>query len=424
MTLLKTLSQVENLSTLDISVDIQGWKGEGLTKIEDGWITIHGALPNEIVRVKPHSRPHPSRRRLDAEIMEVLSASPERHPTACAKFNACHGCQLRMLSWEAENTFKEEKVAEILLKFANIDFPVGTLAIGALDRGTGLRNRARVRVQDGIVGLTSLGTLVDMRDCAALTPRTRHVLTSICAHVEHTSVETIELLAPESGPALVTIEANSVPPGLDGLASEDLGIRVRSHKKTLWQEGPTTTQSRAGNHLLQTSFDAWVPSSEMASVPLYTWIEDLGLSGNLAIDLGCGIGGVTRQLIHSFERIIGVDSDLHAMQCFSNNFHSQPHVISMPGAFEKALRQLCQQELHPDLITINPMREPVGPMVHSLIRHLNPRQLLYLGPSPASAAKDLAGWQTSWRIEKLFQANVHPHTHHTMLIALLNRPCL
>jgi 23S rRNA (uracil1939-C5)-methyltransferase len=421
MPLLKKLSEVEILPSLDLNIDIQGWKGEGLTKIEDGWMTIHGGLAGESVRVKPHLRPHPSRRRIDAEILDVLNPDPMRVATGCEKFNFCHGCQLRMISWEAENQFKEQKVSEILRKYANVDLPVGNLAVENLDRRTGLRNRARVRIQDGVAGLTSLGKLVEMRDCPALTERAQHTLDIVATHLDGEDIDHVEILAPHSGPALVSIEARRIPSGLDQLINDDLGIRVSMSKKVLWQQGPLRTFSRAGNHLLQTSFDAWVPASEAASVPLYAWIEACGFSGKLAIDLGCGIGGVTRQMSASFDRIIGVDADLNAMACYADNFQNHPHITPMPGAFEKALRQLCQQNLQPDLITVNPMREPVGPLVHSLVRHLNPQKILYLGPSPASAAKDLAAWQTNWHIERVFQANVHPHTHHTMLIAVLNR---
>lgn len=414
-----TLEHAENVENIELEIDVQGWKGEGLVRLNDGWLSVHGALPNERLKVSVHPRPHPARRRADASIIEVLTPSPQRQNPHCDRFNICHGCQLRMVDWEAENRLKETKIKEIMLKFTGEEVFVDSIALPGFSRSDGLRMRAGLSQINGKLGLKTLGELIAMDQCPALTPRAQRMVQKVMAAI-CSDVHRVDVLAPEHGAALVTVHAETVDDSLKIIASEEIGIEVVNDHQVLFQGGPKHTQIMAGKHLLLAEGGAWVPASELASAPLYDWIAQRHFQGRLAIDLGCGIGGISAQLAANFDRVIGIDSDLAAMRSFSRNF-PDTHVESLPGKFAKALQSLAQKGAKPNLITINPMREPLGTQTISIIRHLAPQSILYLGPSPTSASKDIKELLEMWDISTISQANVHPHTHHTMLIALLER---
>lgn len=413
-----TLNTAESLEQIEVVIDKNGWREEGLVKLKDGWLIVHGALASERVLVRVEPRRHPRDRRLYAQVLEVIEPSSERHPAACHKFFKCQGCQTRMISWEKENKAKEQKVEEILEKFAGVVVNCQTIALDNHAR-RGVRMRGNL-VHDGErLGLRSFSKIQSMSDCAALTPKAIQVVNYFEAQLLRD--ERLEFMAPKYGPSLATIHISEIDDNRLKRFEENsigTGLSIIKDGEEVVQFGPTqTTIDFAGSRLLATRH-SWVPASEEASAPLYAWIRERCPSGQVAVDLGCAIGGVSAQIATNFQTVFGIDQDRHAIEIYKENLKSfNAHAIA--GKFENGLRKLVEMGVEPDWMSINPMREPLGEAVIRWIKHLKPNNLLYLAPSPTSGAKDLVQLLDTWTLQDVWQANVHPHSHHTMMVVSL-----
>jgi tRNA/tmRNA/rRNA uracil-C5-methylase (TrmA/RlmC/RlmD family) len=92
------------------------------------------------------------------------------------------------------------------------------------------------------------------------------------------------------------------------------------------------------------------------------------------------------------------------------------------GAWESAGRKLLATGERFGIATVNPMREPVGERALAYLAPLGVERVVYLGPSPVSAAKDIGAMlRAGWRLDYLGAANLHPATYHLMLVARLVR---
>jgi 23S rRNA (uracil1939-C5)-methyltransferase len=91
--------------------------GRGVARVGGKAVFIDGALPGERVRFRV-SR---SRRQLDeAELIEVLEASPDRVEPRCAHFGVCGGCTLQHLAPAAQLKAKETQLLDTLERLGKV----------------------------------------------------------------------------------------------------------------------------------------------------------------------------------------------------------------------------------------------------------------------------------------------------------------
>ncbi|MCB1121848.1 MAG: TRAM domain-containing protein, partial [Verrucomicrobiae bacterium] len=101
--------------------------GLGVGRV-DGWVLmVPFALPGERVRVRIY-RNHANYS--DADLVEILEASPDRVEPTCKLFGTCGGCQYQNLNYEEQLRFKTRQVQELVDKNLRGDFSVEA-AIGS-----------------------------------------------------------------------------------------------------------------------------------------------------------------------------------------------------------------------------------------------------------------------------------------------------
>ena len=89
---------------------------------EGGWVVmVPFTLPGERVRVRVF-RNH--KNYSEADLVEVITPSPDRVSPSCPLFGRCGGCQYQHLSYPAQLEWKRRQVEELLLHMAGIKFPV------------------------------------------------------------------------------------------------------------------------------------------------------------------------------------------------------------------------------------------------------------------------------------------------------------
>lgn len=98
-----------------------------------GWVVmVPFTLPGERVRARVF-RNH--KNFSEADLVEVLKASPDRVTPKCPLFGRCGGCQYQHLSYEGQRVWKQRQVAELLEHMAGITFPVSPVVASPREYG-------------------------------------------------------------------------------------------------------------------------------------------------------------------------------------------------------------------------------------------------------------------------------------------------
>ena len=118
--------------------------GRGIAAINGKKVFVSGALEGEEVRFQRRK----SRRNFDeAELLEILEASPERVEARCEAFSRCGGCSMQHVSDEQQRQIKSQTLRENFERIARVE------PLQWLEPMTGpiwnYRRRARLGDHDG-----------------------------------------------------------------------------------------------------------------------------------------------------------------------------------------------------------------------------------------------------------------------------------
>ncbi|MFM2169957.1 MAG: hypothetical protein RI957_186 [Verrucomicrobiota bacterium] len=108
---------------LTLHVDSLTNLGMGVARV-DGWVVfIPHCLPGETVRARIYRN---EKNFSQADLLEVLTPSPDRVIPLCPLFGECGGCQYQHLSYEAQLAWKTRQVTELMKHMAAVTFPVNS----------------------------------------------------------------------------------------------------------------------------------------------------------------------------------------------------------------------------------------------------------------------------------------------------------
>ena len=128
---------VQKGQEMEITITGLGSAGEGVGRFKDIAVFVPGALPGETVRA---AASFIKKSFIVGKLQEIITASPDRVEPVCPVYEACGGCQLQHLSYEAELKEKREQVKAALERIGHLrDIHVAP-TIGALERIGHLRD--------------------------------------------------------------------------------------------------------------------------------------------------------------------------------------------------------------------------------------------------------------------------------------------
>jgi len=467
-----TVSDILHAETATVEIDADGRTGAGIVDLADGRLCVPGALPGERLEVAPEPEPDDNGR-LYAHIVEILEAAPERRDPLCEHDDVCRGCHLRHATVAEELDFKVETVREAVAAHAGLargEQPeVEPITPFPTKRGDAFRMRTSLtyRVEDGDARLgietPVLDELVPMTDCPALSGAARRLIGYIDSALDYVSapppaheapdetdtsrppgIRHIELATPTYGRGLVDIVVGGIDDGeeflafldtkrverfLDALAErlpEDIGLAINDGETREHYEQPRRIRLPLLGLKLVAGFDDWLPTTLDPTEALYEYVLeqlDPGDADRL-LDVGCGIGTLTILAAPRVASATGIDINPHSIEAAELNAveNDAAAVEFMPSGWEKALRRLALADRRFDVATINPSRSPLGERPLTYLGEMGIDRIVYIGPSPESAARDLGTLRDKgWTIDRLAAANLDPAHYRTTLVARARR---
>ena len=423
-----------------LSIEGFGWKGEGYGRYRNQIISVPHTLPGDRVEVRCGPL---HRGRAWGEILAWEERAAAHRDPSCPYYARCNGCALRHISYDDERLWKLSALNEILERYGPTQGQPITLSwIDAQQRiGHRTRGRFRVEVRDGQVHLglrsTSLaGEVVDVRGCPAQSTRFLELLSKVAALLEEdlslaARVNAVEILTnSDQTRARVVVSADPSARAelceqlslLRGLSGVEVSLEAEDGRVETILGPPFSLVVSAG---LSVSVPpgSWCHTNPGAAALLLDWVaERVEPRGHrFMLDLCCALGSVTARLAGLLERVIAVDEDHLACTALKNAAREQgyEHIQVRPGRIGQVLRKL-RRELHgqpgPTGAVINPMRKQLGARQLKDLASLGIRHLIYLGPSPVSAAKDAALLaDEGFRLINGAGVNLHPATGQVML---------
>jgi 23S rRNA (uracil1939-C5)-methyltransferase len=428
----------ETGTVVDLTHEAEGVVRQGKTAF------VSGALTGERVTFRRRSF-HKSHD--EAELLEVIEASPDRVTPKCAHFGVCGGCALQHLAPEAQIAAKQKELATNLERIGNV--VPETWLPPLLGPHWGYRRRARLSSRyvtkkgRSLVGFRERqGRYVaDVSRCevlaepmGALVGPMADLLTGMNARE---SIPQIEVALSDGERALVVRNLNALcDADLDKLREFERahGLRILLqpgglHSIVPLTPGPIDLHYRLDAFDLKLDFgptdfvqvNAAINQSMVARA-----IELLEIGpADRVLDLYCGLGNFTLPLARSAAGVTGVEGEASLIERARANARSNGisnaefHVGDLSQPPDPTIPWMRGRY---DAVLLDPPR--VGAReVLSAVAHLAPRRVVYISCHTGSLARDLGvlTHELGFRLRAAGVLDMFPHTTHVESMAVLDR---
>jgi 23S rRNA (uracil1939-C5)-methyltransferase len=420
--------------------------GEGIVR-EGKTVFVGGALPGEVIRFR---RVRSHRGHDEGQLLEILTASPDRVIPRCAHFGVCGGCALQHLGADRQIELKERELRDALERVAKVS--AQTWLPPLCGPQWGYRRRARLGARyvpkkgRVVVGFRErLAPYIAALDhCEVLSPPVGALLAPLSALLtglaSRESIPQIEVAVAENVTALVFRVLCALPAGdiaalrnfaqqhslriylqtggLDTVAPLEPGADLPPLRYSLPEFGVVYDFAPTDFVQINAVINAAMVSRVLSLLELD--------SQSRVLDLYCGLGNFTLPLARRAGAVLGIEGDAALVERARHNArmnglsNAQFVAADLTQSLPLNAPYLAGGFSH---VVLDPPR--AGALdVMPTIAHLAPRKVAYISCHPGSLARDIAVLvhEFGFALRAAGVLDMFPHTAHVESLAVLTPP--
>ena len=403
----------------DVSIVALDARGEG---VADNGSAVAGALPGERARVRRFGK--------RAELVEILSANPDRAQAICRWYGRCGGCAAQHMSQGLYREWKRGLVVEALRR-EGIEGQVGELVDA---HGAGRRRATfHARFPQGApeeVGFMRARSheIVSIDDCPLFSPTMAGAIPAARALAR----DLRGLGKPLDIGVAATLEGLDVdirgagPLGLAEIrklarTAEALDLaRLSNHGAAIVERRPPC--AAFGGTLVKLPPGGFLQATEAGEERLANFAEEALVASRRMADLFCGAGAFAFRLARARE-VLAADIDPDAILALKRAATAQGFNRLTVDARDLYRRPLSAAELSSfDAVLMDPPRAGAREQARELALSALPL-VVSISCDPASFARDArAIIEGGFRIERLIPLDQFRFSPHVEIAAVFRRP--
>jgi len=431
--------------------------GLGLANHEGKPVIVYDALPGEEVVARVV---HTGRHRIVATTLRVLKPSRDRlFKTSCPHYRSCQSCALLSWKYEAQLISKFKRVVDALAVYPNLS---GTdlSRVWEAPEALGYRASAKLVVArkrgKAQVGLYRRGShdVVDIPECPLHHPLINRIAAAVREELDRRNISAYDVnhrrgllryvlirVSPTYDKAMVTFvtsernftEVTHLAKWLQRKVPEVISVHQNVNsssgnviigRETLKVLGTPDLIDLVGDVRLRLGPTSFLQVHHVQAARIYSLVRDWCdlQAGESALDLYCGVGGISLHLASKAHQVLGIETIAEAVRhaqanAKMNGFNNCKFVA---GDVEAILEDDLPLTGKLGAVVVNPPRSGCTPQVLKAVAQMQPRTLVYVSCHPDSLARDLSLLvEQGFRVEQIQPVDMFPQTPHIENVARL-----
>lgn len=406
---------------LIVTIDALDHQGRGIVHQNDYVIFVFDALVSEeveieIIKIK--------KKIVEAKVIKILKVSTERIASICPYFKECGGCDLLHMSYQNQLLYKENKVKEIMKKFAGLENVVEKIVSN--DNVFGYRNKVTFQVKEkvGFYGKRS-HEIVEIDKCFLIPDVMNEYLSILKSAMNLSYVNQIMMRYSKYEQKLmvvldVTKDFSNSQISLKELPNISVLVKRRNNYEIIMEND--FLLEKVGEFTFKISPESFFQVNTKQMEKLYQLVLDYsGLTGNEKIlDLYCGTGTIGIFLSRKAREVLGIEINESAIKdAFWNKKQNQIHNINfMCGDTGSVLKETS---FHPDLIVVDPPRAGLDELAISQIKKIKALKVIYVSCDPVTLARDIRRLEQDYEVSTIVPVDMFSNTYHVECVCVLSR---
>jgi len=456
---MKKKRPVEIGKLYDVTIEDLSHDGLGIARIDGFLVFVKDGLPGERVIARVGAAKKNYAHGLAIEKIKTIS---NRVMPLCSLFEACGGCQIQHMNYDAQLEFKKNIVIRNMEKFAKIENPPVLDVLGMADPWR-YRNKTQVPFGCNTEGEIVAGfyksrshEIIDMPACLVQTEVAdeliaevkklmvefgiapydeskhegvlRHVVIRVGFKTGEIMVIFVTKIADlphekglcqqliESFPAIKSIVHNVNPKVTNVIFGDEM--------KTIYGEDYMVDSLDGLNFLISArSFYQINPVQTEILYKLAVDYADIG-ENDVVFDAYCGIGTITLFLARKAKLVYGVEIVPDAIADAKKNaqLNEIENVRFEVGKSEIVIPRLIDEGVVPDVIVVDPPRKGCDAALLEAIIRAKPSRIVYVSCDSATLARDIQILEVGgYKLEMIQPVDLFPQTSHVETVALMSR---
>ncbi len=446
-----------------LTVESVGAEGKAIARLENRVIFIPMVIPGDVVDVQVTKK---RKSYWEANLLRLVTPSPDRQQPVCEHFGVCGGCKWQMLPYHLQLHYKAKQVSDQLTRIGRLELPEIRPIIGA-DHPEFYRNKMEYTFSnrrwltneefrsdessaaEPVVGLHVRGLfdkVVGVNKCwlqpdpaNAIRDDVRnftkeHGFTYFDLRNQTGLMRNLTIRCTSTGEWMVIVSFHEDQPDNRKLLMDHLAETFPFLTSLVYVVNPKRNDTISDlevvtwygrDHIIEEmeglrfkiSPKSFFQTNTHQVHRLYNVAREFaGLTGGETVyDLYTGTGTIAQFLAEKASKIIGIEYLPEAIEDARINaeFNGIDNTVFIAGDIKDTLNStLFEEQGKPDVIILDPPRAGIHEDVIKAIREARPGRIVYVSCNPATQARDIALLSDLYAVTDVQPVDMFPHTHH------------
>jgi len=460
--------QLKKGQIVEIEIHALAFGGAGIGKYEGVTVFVDKTMPGDRVKA---ALTRIKTKFMDADLVEIVTQSPDRIKAKCRYSGICGGCQMQFMPYEKQLEFKKQQVIDAFERIGKIYAPPVEDVLPSQNQFY-YRNKMEFSFgYDGEMNFT-LGMhvpgrrfdIMDLEECHLESEVSYRIVNEIREFMRPTGWPPFKYSCGEgflkgvfireakrTKEILINLRtSDALPEDFDTVMQKFVEMLTAVNTGELqivsiyWtmdiskrgQPRKVVEKLIHGKHTLheemqigedKLSFDirpqAFFQVNTFQAEVLYGEVLKMALSSpqKMVFDLFCGTGTIGLFLAKHVEQVMGIELNESAVTVARENAMKNAvfNIDFFLGDVAKVLQTVKEC---PSLIVVDPPRAGLTEKMISKINDFASSQIIYVSCNPATLARDCQIFaQYGYSVKKIQPVDMFPHTYHIENVCLLER---
>ena len=395
-------------------------QGRGIAYIDDKITFVENALPGEEVLIKITN----SKKKYNEGIVEkYIQKSEKRVDNICPFYESCGGCNILHMSYNDQLEYKENKIKDIMKKYANID---KISKIIKCDKQFNYRNKVTLKVENNIIGYYEKKSynLVNIDKCLIIDNEFNKIINDLKKfNLENIYEIMIRNIDSDNTALTLYLQKDTNCIQIDEYCKKNNIIlnKIIKNKDFKCNE-KSKIIGKLGDFKFIISPLSFFQVNTDQTIKLYDKILELlepNKDDNL-LDLYCGTGTIGIYVANKVNKVLGVEIVKDAIHDANINkkINSINNINFICGNTEKIIKDVKEKY---NAIIVDPPRAGLTESIIRDIFRINPDKIVYVSCDPITLARDLKLLQEKYEVLDVVPVDMFPNTYHVETVCKLKK---
>ena len=394
--------------------------GRGIGKIDGKTVFVPNALPGEIVTLKNIVD---KKRYMEAEVEEYLQTSSKRVNPICPYFGICGGCDLMHLSHQDQLHYKQDKVRDMMERYAKIDTNIIKPIVSCNELAYRNKVTFHVREKCGFFAKKSY-EVVPIDHCFLMDDEMNSVFELIKKEIPLEVISTFVLRhSIRRGEMMVLFtlkESKDLLPYVETLKKQVTSIYAYYDGQYHLLYGKKYMSEQLQDFVFDISPSAFFQVNTVVAEKMYEQARKYlnPSKEDILLDLYCGTGTIGLTMSPYVSRVIGVEVNESSVQDANRN--KERNGISNAIFYHAKVSDVIE-DLDGALVVVDPPRAGLDTKTIQELKKIKPKRMTYISCDPMTLARDLKLLASDFEVVEITPFDMFPETDDVENVVLLKR---